>query len=142
MKYIMANGAYDILHPGHIALLNYAKSLGDYLMVAIDTDSRIRETKGPDRPVNNLQTRKCILENLKAVDEVRVFTNDEELVTIIKEYNPDVRVIGSDWKNGEIIGKEFCKQIKFYDRVSDESTTNTLENYIDRRQLHRPLYLR
>ena len=93
MKYIMANGAYDILHPGHIALLNYAKSLGDYLMVAIDADSRISKAKGPDRPVNNLQTRKCILENLKAVDEVRVFTNDEELGTIIKEYNPDVRVL-------------------------------------------------
>jgi len=138
----MTNGAYDILHPGHIALLNYAKSLGDYLMVAIDTDSRISEAKGPDRPVNNLQTRKCILENLKAVDEVRVFTNDEELVTIIKEYNPDVRVIGSDWKNGNIVGEEFCKSIEFFDRVNDESTTNTLENYIDRRQLHRPLYLR
>jgi D-beta-D-heptose 7-phosphate kinase/D-beta-D-heptose 1-phosphate adenosyltransferase len=142
MRYIMTNGAYDILHPGHIALLNYAKSLGDYLMVAIDTDSRISEAKGPDRPVNNLQTRKCILENLKAVDEVRVFTNDEELVTIIKEYNPDVRVIGSDWKNGNIVGEEFCKSIEFFDRVNDESTTNTLENYIDRRQLHRPLYLR
>jgi len=142
MRYIMTNGAYDILHPGHIALLNYAKSLGDYLMVAIDTDSRVSEAKGPDRPVNNLQTRKCILENLKAVDEVRVFTNDEELVTIIKEYNPDVRVIGSDWKNGNIVGEEFCKSIEFFDRVNDESTTNTLENYIDRRQLHRPLYLR
>ena len=132
----MTNGAYDILHPGHIALLNYAKSLGDYLMVAIDTDSRISEAKGPDRPVNNLQTRKCILENLKAVDEVRVFTNDEELITIIKEYKPDVRVIGSDWKNGKIVGEEFCKSIEFFDRVNDESTTNTLENYINRRRVY------
>ena len=132
----MTNGAYDILHPGHIALLNYAKSLGDYLMVAIDTDSRISEAKGPDRPVNNLQTRKCILENLKAVDEVRVFTNDEELITIIKEYKPDVRVIGSDWKNGKIVGEEFCKSIEFFDRVNDESTTNTLENYINRRRMY------
>lgn len=136
MKYIMANGTYDILHPGHIALLNYAKSLGDYLMVAIDADSRISKAKGPDRPVNNLQTRKCILENLKAVDEVRVFTNDEELGTIIKEYNPDVRVIGSDWKNGKIVGEEFCKTIEFFDRVNNESTTNTLENYINRRRLY------
>ena len=136
MRYIMTNGAYDILHPGHIALLNYAKSLGDYLMVAIDTDSRISEAKGPDRPVNNLQTRKCILENLKAVDEVRVFTNDEELITIIKEYRPDVRVIGSDWKNGKIVGEEFCKSIEFFDRVNDESTTNTLENYINRRRVY------
>jgi D-beta-D-heptose 7-phosphate kinase/D-beta-D-heptose 1-phosphate adenosyltransferase len=132
----MANGAFDILHPGHIALLNHAKSLGNYLMVAIDTDSRISEAKGPDRPVNNLRTRQCILKNLKAVDEVRLFTSDEELIKIIKEYQPDVRVIGSDWKNGVIVGEEYCQRIEFFDRVNNESTTQTLENYISRRWVH------
>ena len=133
---IMANGAFDVLHPGHIALLNHAKSLGNYLMVAIDTDSRISEAKGPDRPVNNLRTRHCILKNLKAVDEVRLFTSDEELIKIIKEYQPDVRVIGSDWKDGVIVGKEYCRRIEFFDRVNNESATKTLENYVSRRRMH------
>jgi rfaE bifunctional protein nucleotidyltransferase chain/domain len=136
MRYIMANGAFDILHPGHIELLNYAKSLGDYLLVALDTDLRIAEAKGADRPVNNQNTRSIIMENLKAVDEVRLFTSDEELIKIIKEYQPDLRVIGSDWKNGVIVGKEYCRQVEFFDRVNDESTTKTLENYISRRWMY------
>jgi rfaE bifunctional protein nucleotidyltransferase chain/domain len=136
MRYIMANGAFDILHPGHIELLNYAKSLGDYLLVALDTDLRIAEAKGADRPVNNQNTRSIIMENLKAVDEVRLFTSDEELIKIIKEYQPDLRVIGSDWKNGVSVGKEYCRQVEFFDRVNDESTTKTLENYISRRWMY------
>lgn len=133
MKYVMVNGAFDVLHTGHIELLNYAKSLGDYLMVALDTDSRIAESKGPDRPVVTQENRLMIMQNLKAVDEVRLFNSDQELITIIKEYNPYIRVIGSDWKNGNIVGKEYCKCIEFFDRVNDESTTKTLENYLNRR---------
>jgi len=133
MKYIMANGAYDVLHTGHIELLNYAKSLGDYLLVALDTDERISQAKGYDRPVNNAYVRSTIISNLKAVDEVRFFGSDEELIDIIKSYNPDVRVIGSDWKGKEVIGEKWCKEIAYFDRVSDESTTKTLEEYIERR---------
>ena len=133
MKYIMANGAYDVLHTGHIELLNYAKSLGDYRLVALDTDDRISEAKGYDRPVNNACVRSTIISNLKAVDEVRFFGSDEELIAIIKSYNPDVRVIGSDWKCKEVVGEKWCKEIAYFDRVSDESTTKTLEEYIERR---------
>jgi rfaE bifunctional protein nucleotidyltransferase chain/domain len=133
MKYIMANGAYDVLHTGHIELLNYAKSLGDYLLVALDTDDRISEAKGYDRPVNNAYVRSTIISNLKAVDEVRFFSSDEELIDIIKSYNPDVRVIGSDWKGKKVVGEKWCKEIAYFDRVSDESTTKTLEEYIERR---------
>jgi len=129
----MANGAYDVLHTGHIELLNYAKSLGDYLLVALDTDERISQAKGYDRPVNNAYVRSMIISNLKAVDEVRFFSSDEELIDIIKSYNPDVRVIGSDWKGKKVVGEKWCKEIAYFDRVSDESTTKTLEEYIERR---------
>jgi len=132
MKYIMANGTYDVIHTGHIALLNYAKSLGDYLLVALDTDERIRESKGITRPVNNEQIRGVVMENFKAVDEVVFFNSDEELIDIIKRYNPDIRVIGSDWKDKPIVGKEFCREIAFFDRVNDESTTRTLDEYTKR----------
>lgn len=135
MKTVLVNGSFDILHTGHIDLINFAESKGDYLIIAIDTDERIFKAKGIDRPVNNLRIRKTILENLKSVNEVKVFGTNDELIEIIKEC--DVRIIGSDWKNKPIVGQEYCKELIFFDRVNDESTTKTLENYINRRQLHR-----
>lgn len=128
----MANGTYDVIHTGHLALLNYAKSLGDYLLVALDTDERIKESKGITRPVNNHIVRGAVMQNFKAVDEVVFFGSDEELIDIIKRYNPDIRVIGSDWKGKTVVGEEFCKEIVYFDRVSDESTTRTLDEYTER----------
>ena len=69
MKKIFVNGTFDVLHAGHLALLNYAKSLGDYLVVGIDTDERVKEKKGPTRPVNSVEDRTLMLINLKAVDK-------------------------------------------------------------------------
>ncbi len=130
MTKVLVNGAFDILHSGHINLLKYAKYIGDYLIVALDTDQRIKQAKGNDRPINNQRIRKMIMETLKPVDEVLLFGTDEELINIMKK--ADIRVIGSDWKDKEIVGKEHCKLL-FYDRINDESTTNTIENYINRR---------
>ena len=127
---VLVNGAFDILHGGHISLLKYAKYIGDHLIVALDTDERIKKAKGNDRPINNQRTRKIIMETLKPVDEVMLFGSDTELINIMKK--ADVRVIGSDWKDKDIVGKEHCKLL-FYDRINDESTTNTIENYINRR---------
>ena len=130
MTKVLVNGAFDILHSGHINLLKYAKYIGDYLIVALDTDQRIKQAKGNDRPINNQRIRKMIMETLKPVDEVLLFGTDEELINIMKK--ADIRVIGSDWKDKEIVGKEHCKLL-FYNRINDESTTNTIENYINRR---------
>ena len=130
MTKVLVNGAFDILHSGHINLLKYAKYVGDYLIVALDTDKRIKEAKGSDRPINNQRIRKMIMETLKPVDEVLLFGTDEELINIMKK--ADIRIIGSDWKDKEIVGKEHGKLL-FYDRINDESTTNTIENYINRR---------
>jgi D-beta-D-heptose 7-phosphate kinase/D-beta-D-heptose 1-phosphate adenosyltransferase len=135
MKYILCNGAFDVLHPGHIELLNYAKSLGDYLLVALDTDERISDHKGISRPVNNEHTRCVVMDNLKPVDEVMLFGSDEELINIIKNYNPDIRVIGSDWKGKAVVGEEFCKEIVYFDRIDNLSTSNTLASYEDRREV-------
>ena len=133
MKKIIINGGYDLLHIGHLNLINYAKSLGDYLIVALDTDERISENKGKERPINNLKTRIAIMQNLKAVNEVREFGSDDELIRIFKDKMPDIRVIGSDWKGKEIIGETYCKEIIYYERTDDNSTTNTIEGYVDRR---------
>ena len=132
---IFVNGSFDLLHTGHLDLLKYAASLGGFLHVAIDTDERICYNKGHDRPVNSLQTRKQIMEAIRYVDCVSVFNTDEELVKIIRNFQPDIMVKGSDWRGKHVIGQEFCGQVIFYERDNDESTTKTLENYASRRQL-------
>lgn len=133
---VMVNGTFDILHRGHIELLNYAKSLGDQLLVAIDTDRRVKELKGIDRPINNQEDRKFFLYNLRAVDTVMLFDSKEELVNIMKEYKPDVYVKGSDWKHDKgSTAEQYCKKVIYYDRVGNYSTTNTIQDIINRRHM-------
>ena len=127
---VFVNGTFDILHRGHIEMLNYAKSLGNFLVVAIDTDRRVAELKGPSRPINNQWDRMMMLDNLRAVDSVLWFDSDEQLISIIKRYTP-IMVKGSDYRNRTIIGSEYCKDIKFYDRT-EHSTTRTIQHIIDR----------
>jgi len=137
MKKIFVNGSFDVLHTGHLDLLDFARSLGSELLVALDTDRRIEYNKGKDRPFNNLKNRKRLMLSLKPVDKVEVFDTDEELVEIIRGYSPDIMVKGSDWRGGSILGEEYCKDIIFYERTNGESTTKTLEDFTNRRQLLR-----
>jgi D-beta-D-heptose 7-phosphate kinase/D-beta-D-heptose 1-phosphate adenosyltransferase len=132
MTTVFINGTFDILHPGHIALLNTAKSHGDYLVVAIDSDRRVQELKGISRPVNNQNTRRIMLSNLKAVDLVEIFDTVEELMNIIKTYSPSIMFKGSDWKDQTIIGGHLVNHIEYFDRIDDYSTTNTIQHIINR----------
>jgi rfaE bifunctional protein nucleotidyltransferase chain/domain len=130
---VMVNGTFDILHRGHIEMLNYAKSLGYALLVAIDTDRRVKELKGESRPINNQEDRKFHLRNLKSVDQVRFFDSKEELIEIMKEYQPDVYVKGSDWKKDKpSTAEQYCNKVIYYDRVGDYSTTNIIQSIADR----------
>jgi rfaE bifunctional protein nucleotidyltransferase chain/domain len=129
---IIVNGTFDIVHRGHIELLNYAKSLGNQLLVCIDTDRRVKELKGESRPINNQWDRMFMLENLRAVDDVQFFDSAKELEEICKNYQPDIMVKGSDYKDKPIVGSQYCKEIKFVDLVNGYSTTNTIKNIINR----------
>jgi len=132
MKKVFVNGTFDILHPGHIQLLNYAKSLGDSLTIGIDSDRRVAEKKGPSRPVNNVHDRAFMLHNLKAVDHVVVFDSDEELERCIKVVKPDIMIVGSDWKNKPVIGSQYAKQLIFFERIDEYSTTKIIESIVNR----------
>jgi D-beta-D-heptose 7-phosphate kinase/D-beta-D-heptose 1-phosphate adenosyltransferase len=125
---IWVNGCFDILHRGHFELFNYAKSLGDYLVVGIDSDEKISNDKGQDRPYNKLDDRIYALESLKAIDKVLVFGNRELLEWLIELTEPDILVVGSDWKGKEIVGGQHAKKIVYFDRIGNYSTTNILEN--------------
>ena len=129
---IFVNGTFDILHRGHLELLNYAKSLGDFLLVGIDSDDRVREKKGPTRPIHNQEERKFFLENLKAVDSVDIFSNDDELKNMIRSFKPDIMVVGSDWKGKSVIGSYYAAKLIFFDRIGDYATTKTIQSIIDR----------
>ena len=130
----MVNGTFDVLHPGHIALLNSARSYGDHLVVAIDTDRRVKELKGEQRPINCQTDRKVMLSNLKAVDIVEFFDNTEELVKLMQLYKPDVYVKGSDWKHDtQSTAHQYCKEVIYYDRIEPYSSTKLIQHIADRR---------
>jgi D-beta-D-heptose 7-phosphate kinase/D-beta-D-heptose 1-phosphate adenosyltransferase len=132
MKKIVVNGTFDLLHKGHVELLNYAKSLGDYLLVLIDADDRVKTLKGTERPIYDQWHRKFILENLKSVDEVKIFSTASELIEQLINYDADVMVKGSDYENKSIIGKKYCKEVIYFDRLKEYATSNTIQNIVNR----------
>ena len=129
---VFVNGTFDLLHPGHIALLNYARSLGNYVIVGIDTDDRVREKKGPTRPIYNQEDRGLMLVALSSVDEVRYFDSDESLEALVKSIKPDIMVVGSDWKDKSVIGSYWSSELKFFDRIEKYATSKTVQCIIDR----------
>ena len=127
MKTIWANGCFDILHIGHIELFKYAKSLGDRLVIGIDSDDKVKKDKGESRPFNRVEDRKFVLESIRYVDEVLIFNSAEQLESLIKEVFPDIMVVGSDWKGKKVVGSEYSKEVVFFDRIEGYSTTNILK---------------
>lgn len=130
MTRVLCNGCFDILHLGHLKLLKAAKSLGE-VYVAIDSDPRVRQLKGPQRPINNCFQRITMLEALRYVDYAVVFHSDNELRQIIREWQPDFMVKGSDYIGKPIVGEELVKEIIFID-ITDDSTTKINERISNR----------
>ena len=125
---VFVNGTFDVLHYGHFKLLEAARELGDILYVAIDTDERIKEKKGDNRPFHNLIERKEMLDAIVHVTKVFTFGSDEDLITLIRAINPDIYVIGSDYKNKPIVGMEYLKNIVFIPRLEKFSTTKIMNH--------------
>jgi D-beta-D-heptose 7-phosphate kinase/D-beta-D-heptose 1-phosphate adenosyltransferase len=126
MKRIWINGTFDILHYGHFKLINYAKTLGDYIVIGIDSDRRVKEFKGDDRPYHNEKQRLYNLLSLKSVSKVVLFDTDDELRYHIRNENVDIMVIGSDYRNKPIIGSEYIPNIIYFDRINNFSTTDII----------------
>lgn len=133
MTKVVVNGTFDILHLGHLKLLEYAKSFeNSYVYVLIDSDRRVKSLKGITRPINSEDERSYMLKSLKTVDHVDIFDTDQELIDKIKAYEPDIMVKGSDYSDKPIIGAEHCKEIKFYELVKGQSTTNKIQSITNR----------
>ena len=125
-KIVGCNGTFDILHPGHIELFKVGASLGKKLIVATDTDEKIRKDKGAFKPVNNLCDRISMLQAIKYIDEVFYFNDRKELEGLIELYSPDILLLGDDWKGGDIVGIQYAKEVRFLPRLN-YSTTHIID---------------
>jgi D-beta-D-heptose 7-phosphate kinase/D-beta-D-heptose 1-phosphate adenosyltransferase len=130
MRTVWVNGCFDVLHVGHIELFKHAKSLGNKLIVGIDSDKRVKELKGESRPINTQTDRKILLDSIKYIDEVIIFNNENELSELIKDNRVDIMVVGSDYKNKRVVGSNNSKEVIFFKRINGYSTTKILENNI------------
>lgn len=135
-RVVFTNGCYDIIHPGHIRLLESARSLGEVLILALNTDASVQRLKGPSRPILSEQTRAAIAMNLQAVDAVTFFDEDtpRELIAAVL---PDFLVKGADWSHF-IAGREEVEasggQVLALPLEPGYSTTNIVQQILDRHQ--------
>ncbi|MDP2696002.1 MAG: D-glycero-beta-D-manno-heptose 1-phosphate adenylyltransferase [bacterium] len=129
-KIIFTNGCFDILHSGHVHLLQVAKRSGDVLIVGLNMDASVRKLKGPSRPINSQNDRATILASLGSVDYVVLFHEDTS-ENLIEEIRPHIYVRGSDYKGKSCPEFECVKsyggKIEFVDLVRNKSTTKIIK---------------
>ena len=134
-KVVFTNGCFDLIHRGHVEYLLKAKSLGDVLVVGINTDDSVRRIKGKRRPITLESDRGFILANLAPVDYVCAFEQDTPQ-KLIRALLPDVLLKGADWKIDEIVGKDLVEnaggKVVTIDFVPNQSTTNIIERILER----------
>jgi len=127
---VTTNGCFDILHSGHLHLLNSAKALGDILIVGINSDNSTKKLKGPDRPLVNEKERAEILANLRAVDFVTIF-DDDTAIELLKAIKPDIYVKGGDYNPDNLpeapIVSSFGGTIKFIELSPGKSSTGLID---------------
>jgi len=114
---------FDLLHAGHCLYLQDAKSVCDYLIAGLQTDPTV-DRPHKNKPVQSLEERKIQLESTKYVDEVKIYTTEKELEQLVKAIRPDIRILGTDGRDREITGYQYCKQIYYHNRTHNWSSTN------------------
>ena len=132
---VFTNGVFDLLHPGHLALLAECANLGDLVLVAINDDASVTRLKGPTRPVYPAAERAEILLGLRWVDAVTVFSEDTPLATI-ERVQPHVLVKGAEYGSGQIVGEEFVLshggRVVRYPMAPGHSTTHIIRRMTEK----------
>ena len=133
-RVVFTNGCFDIIHRGHVGYLNEAKKQGKLLFIGLNSDSSVNRLKGNQRPINNENDRKYILENLKPVDFVEIFEEDTPY-NLIHEVRPDVLVKGGDWKVADIVGSDIVQSyegiVKSLPFFEGHSTTDIITKILN-----------
>ena len=125
-KIVFTNGCFDILHAGHVSILEFSKNQGDVLVLGINTDTSVKRLKGPTRPINKQADRALVAASLASVDAVVLFGQDTPL-ELIKFIKPDVLVKGADYTVQNVVGREFAKKVALYPLLKGRSTTNVIK---------------
>ncbi len=127
---VFTNGCFDVLHRGHIEYLKFCRDKGDVVVVGLNSDSSVRQLKGPGRPVNNQHDRAAVLAALECVDYVTIFDEPDPL-RLVQQVRPDVLVKGQDWAEKGVIGREFVEsyggRVELAKLVEGKSSTATIE---------------
>lgn len=129
-KIVFTNGCFDIIHAGHVKYLREAKSLGDILVVGLNSDSSVKKLK-PQRPINSEKERAEVLASLEMVDFVTLF-KEETPYSLIKLLKPDVLVKGGDWKVEDIVGADIVKEVYSLPYLEGFSTTGIIEKILEK----------
>jgi len=125
-KIVFTNGCFDILHAGHVRIIEFAKSQGDVLILGLNTDASIKRLKGPSRPINKEKDRAIVVSALQAVDGVVLFKEDTPL-NLIKIIKPDILVKGADYTKENVVGREYAGKVVLCPLVKGKSTTNIIK---------------
>ncbi len=132
---VFTNGVFDILHPGHLDVLEKARALGDFLVLGLNSDTSVRRIKGDKRPIIPENQRALLLSGLKAVDQVVLFEEDTP-ADLIKVILPDVLVKGGDYTPDSVVGRETVEanggRVEIVPLREGLSTTNVVETIISR----------
>ena len=128
---VFTNGCFDVVHLGHIKLLQFAKTQGDMLIVGLNGDASIRRLKGAKRPIVDYTGRAHVLSALEAVDAVVRFDSDTPLA-LIKKIRPDVLVKGGDWTKKSVVGRAYAKRVVLVPLADGHSTTNIIQRIVER----------
>lgn len=134
-KVVFTNGVFDIIHRGHVEYLTEAKTLGDVLIVGVNTDESVRRIKGEKRPIVGQNDRVFVLANLLPVDFVCLFSEDtpEQLIAAVV---PDILVKGSDWNVSDIVGKEVVEKaggvVTTINFIPNQSTSSIVDKILER----------
>jgi len=124
-RVVFTNGCFDILHAGHIDLLEKSKSFGNYLIVGLNSDSSVKKIKGPARPIFSETDRARLLAALEVVDYI-VFFDEETPLGLLRQLQPDVLVKGGDYQIDEIVGRDFIPEVRVVPLVEGKSTTGII----------------
>lgn len=134
LRLVFTNGCFDLLHEGHVRYLNEASTLGDQLIIGLNSDASVSRLKGPQRPINQQLSRAYVLAGLECVDAVIVFEEDTPL-KLIQLIIPDVLVKGGDWNVNQIVGSDFVLQnggqvfsLPFYNGFSTTSIAEKIKS--------------
>jgi rfaE bifunctional protein nucleotidyltransferase chain/domain len=130
-KVVFTNGCFDLIHSGHIEIFKYCKTLGNFLVVGLNSDESVTRLKGSQRPIVDQQQRALIVASIRYVDVVVIFSESTPY-NLIKTIQPDVLVKGGDYQISQVVGHDLVEKTIIFPLIENQGTSNIIENIIHR----------